>query len=843
MALTSCHKDVNDDNLKSVTETQITVPYTFTEIEGTMVGFVYGKDNQPVANALVSIYSASTTTNDYGVFQLSDVKLDGQGTLVIVAKEGYLDGADFVYPNDEGAGTARLKLMEVNSNGAFASVDGGSVEFGDDGLVTFGPNVISQQNGSSYSGDVKTNIRGNYPEEPTFNDDMLGSLIGLDTDGSNKVLGTFGSVHVSLYASSGALLQIKSQQSFVIKFPISQSLLSSAKDEIEVWKYDESSGYWNEIGVAKKEGQFYIIEVSEIGNYMFAEPYSLTHYCAKLVNEADLPAKNYKFNVFVNNKLCATGISDNDGFICTKLPMGEDLNLQIVHPLCNQVLKNITIGPFNEPNNGGDIIIETEQDIRSGSVLCNDNPVSEALIIIRNGATTIVQTTDDSGVFNLNLGDVICSQDQMFDIFAMKDNETSPVLEINQVNMLDIKLEICEPACDYTVSFVFEKLDPCNNGGYDIVNVLTDGGSGQFSYLWSDGGSEISNTALSTGIETCVSVTDLATGCIVNYCEIIQEYRSLELVSISSYNGSCTQNGGVIESAILGGEEPYKYKWESNNGFNSTITNLANVWPGLYKLTVTDANECEINAEIEVYDVTATINYEIIPDCDFSTISILEDEGYGPYTYLWEWEGGKSMSSSISALAAGEYSYTVTDQNECIRTGSVTLGNIGTEVDLNLNYSCSAGSVQYDVLDLTYQYFYESIGLLERFDVAQEDGQVDIPILESGYRYYFGAEDLSVGCDNKELVELPHFEGLQIQGLQNTSCENCTDGFIDVFLDDTEACTGGCVTGELIIIDKLTGADVTNVNAQVELMAGTYIVIVTDENTGCYIAHEEVIIE
>ena len=476
MTLASCHKDVNDDNLNSVTEKQITIPYTFTEIEGTLVGFVYGEDNQPIPNALVSIYSASTITNEFGVFQFSNVKMDGQGTLVNVTKDGYLEGADFIYPNDEGAGTARLKLFEVNSNGTFNSTVNGSVEFRDDGLVTFSSNSISQQNGSSYSGEVEANIRSNYPEDPSFNDEMLGSLIGLDTDGSNKVLGTFGSLHVSLYASSGALLQIKSQESFIIKFPIKQNQLSFAKDEIEVWKYDESSGYWNEIGLAKKEGQFYIIEVSEVGDYLFAEPYSLTHYCSKLVNEVDLPAKNYKFNIFVDNKLCATGISDNDGFICSKIPSGKDLNLQIVHPLCNQILKNISIGPFNEPNNGGDVILETKQDIRSGSVLCNDDPVSEALIVIRNGTTTIVQTTDGSGAFNLNLGDVICSQDQVFDIFAMKNNETSPLLEISQVNMFDVKLEICEPACQYTVAFLFEILDPCSNGEYNIVSAFTNGG-------------------------------------------------------------------------------------------------------------------------------------------------------------------------------------------------------------------------------------------------------------------------------------------------------------------------------------------------------------------------------
>ncbi len=839
----SCHKDVNDDNLNSETETQITVPYTFPEIEGTLVGYVYGEDNLPISNAAVSIYSASTSTNEYGVFQLSDVKMDGQGTLVTVTKEGYVKGADFIYPNDNGAGTARLKLLKSNVTGSFESGEGGSIEFSDNGLITFSPNSITQQNGSSYNGLVEAYIRNNYPEELSFNDELEGGLIGVNNEGENTVLGTFGSVYISLQASSGENLNIKSEQSFLIKFPIDQNQLSIANEEIIVWKYEASTGYWKEVGIAQREGQFYVIELSEIGNYMFADPYSITHYCARLINGAELPAKNYKFNVYVGNKLCGTGISDNDGFICSKLPLGEDLDLQIIHPLCDDILKTISIGPFDEPNNGGDIIIESVQDIRSGSVFCNNNLVPGALIIIRNEGSTIIQTTDGSGAFNLNLGDIVCTPDQVFEVFALKDNNISPVIEMSAANMLDLKLEICEPECDYSVSFSFEKLEYCDSGDYDALTVIIDGGSGQFSYKWSDGGSGVSNASVSTGLESCVTVTDLATGCVVDHCEIIGAYSRLELNNISSYNNSCTQNGGVLNVTFSGGEEPYDFKWFSDNGFNSTIPNPSNVWPGLYQLTITDRNECEVITEVEVYDVTTPLESDKVDFCDYSTVSIIESDGYGPYLYSWQWNGGQSVESEIEIFTPGEYNVSVEDQNGCIRTKSFTISNVGREVEIDPNYSCEENSVLFNVTNPEYLYFYESVVTSERYDIIQDAGLIVIPILESGYRYYFGAEDLSIECDNRVLIELPHFKGLQIQNIENTSCDTCDDGFISVFLDNNQDCTGGCVTGEIRIIDKLSGADVTNINDQIELAAGNYIVIVTDENTGCYIAHEEVVIE
>lgn len=839
----SCHKDVNDDNLNSETETQITVPYTFIEIEGTLIGYVYGEDNQPISNAVVSIYSASSTTNEYGVFHLLNVKMDGQGTLVTVTKDGYLEGADFIYPNDNGAGTVRLKLFKSSVSGSFDTAGGGSVAFRGDGLVTFSANSIALKNGSSYNGIVEVYTRSNYPHDPSFNDELEGGLIGLGSGGENTVLGSFGSVYASLQASSGKNLKIKSEQTFTIKYPIHENQLSIAREEIAVWKYDASTGYWNEVGIAQRNGQFYVIELSEVGNYMFAEPYSITHYCARLINEAELPARNYKFNVYVDNKLCAVGISDSDGFICSKLPMGEDLDLQIIHPMCNKVLKNVSIGPFDQPNNGGDITIETQQDIRLGNVLCNNDPVSEAIIIIRNEGNTIVQTTDGSGAFNLNLGDIVCIQDQVFEVFALKGNDISPILEVSATNMIDIKLEICEPECDYTVSFSFEKLDYCNSGEYDAVTAVIDGGSGQFSYKWSDGGSGVSNASVGTGIGSCVTVTDLSNGCVVAHCEIIQEYTRLELLDIFSYNSSCTQNGGVLNVTVSGGEEPYNFKWISDSGFNSTIPNPSNVWPGLYQLTVTDINECEVITEVVVYDVTVPIMSEKLDFCDYSTLSIIENDGYDPYTYNWQWNGGQSDESELSIFTPGEYNLSVTDQNDCTRSKSIIVGSVGKEIELNANYSCEQSSILFDVTNPDYQYFYESTVTADRFDLTQDGGEVFVPILESGYSYYFGAEDLGLGCDNKAYIELPHFEGLQIQNIENTSCGSCDDGFISVFLDNNQDCTGGCVTGEIIIIDKLTSTDMTNTNEQTQLTAGTYIVIVNDANTGCYIAHEEVIIE
>ncbi len=843
MIISSCHKDVNDASVSSEEKTQITTPYIFQEIEGSIFGYVYGDDDQPIADAVVSTYSGISKTNEYGVFHLKDVKMDGQGTLVKVSKEGFFDSSDFVFPNDNGSATGRIQLSKADAFDRFESGVGASIVFSGEGLVTFISNSIANQNGSTYTGLVDAYIRGHYPEDPNFNDIVSGSLMGLDSEGRNRSLAVYGSMHIRALSPSGELLQMKSQDIFTIKFPIPHEQWATAPSTIIIWKHDESTGFWVESGRAIKEENFYISDVTSFGKYMVAEDYALVHFCARLIDNTDLPAKNYNYNIYINDKLTGVGISDDDGFICAKLPFGEELQIQIQHPICSDVLLTKSIGPYLEPSNEGDILIDVGQELRSGSVYCNEVPVSEALIIIKSENNTILQSTDAEGLFNINLGGIICNEDQGFELFAIEGDERSPILEINSASSSEIMFEICKSDCEYEVSFDFEKEDYCTSGQYNSVTALVEGGSGDFSFSWSDGGSSATNNSLSSGLESCVTVTDLASGCIVEFCELVSSYTRLDLLDSYSTNVSCTQDGGVMTVEAVGGRKPYEYLWTGDNGYTSEAPIAESVPPGIYQVIIRDSNQCEVDAEVLVYDVTKPLESEISNLCDFSTIAIVNVEGYGPFDYSWSWANGTSGNTSISVFEHGEYSVTVSDANGCIRTKSIEIVSVGSDFEFNANYFCEEGTVYFTDLDADYEYYYQNPTTSELLDLTQDGGEIALSILETGYNYNIGAQDLSSGCEEIETITLPHFEGLRIENVEDVSCDTCMDGHITVLLDADQDCTGGCVIGEVIIIDKLTSDDVTDANEQSELGAGTYIAIVIDENMSCYIAHEEVIVE
>ena len=150
---------------------------------------------------------------------------------------------------------------------------------------------------------------------------------------------------------------------------------------------------------------------------------------------------------------------------------------------------------------------------------------------------------------------------------------------------------------------------------------------------------------------------------------------------------TCDNNSGSITVDIQGGMEPYDFMWSSNaTSGTGTIANLAE---GNYTLTITDA--CQNISIFEGIEVPNTVTQElaiidqnISPtscDNDSGSISLTVQGGLAPYTYVWS---NNATSETISGLAEGDYSVTVTDA--CLSTSvinTIAIVNVVTaELDI-----------------------------------------------------------------------------------------------------------------------------------------------------------------
>ena len=202
----------------------------------------------------------------------------------------------------------------------------------------------------------------------------------------------------------------------------------------------------------------------------------------------------------------------------------------------------------------------------------------------------------------------------------------------------------------------------CNGLSDGSINVVVEGGTAPYTYLWSTGSLERGISNLMAGDYT-LRVKD-ASGCIVEKIIEVTEPEVLRIANVNVNQSKCYDDrNGAIELEIEGGTKPFLYQWSTG----ATTKNLIGITSGDYELTVTDARGCEITASYTLLDPAL---FNMNPDLLHVTcvgandglISLNIEGGLG--TKIIRWNTGAS-SETIKDLAPGDYNVVVTDENGC----------------------------------------------------------------------------------------------------------------------------------------------------------------------------------
>jgi len=142
---------------------------------------------------------------------------------------------------------------------------------------------------------------------------------------------------------------------------------------------------------------------------------------------------------------------------------------------------------------------------------------------------------------------------------------------------------------------------------------------------------------------------------------------SIDVTNVSCY-GLCD---GSLTANINSGTPPYTYNW--SNGCNTQVCN--NLCPGTYYLTVIDSmgeqdTASAIVSEPPILAINLSTNNVSCFGYSNGNASVSVSGGTTPYSY--QWSNGQT-TSSISNLTIGNYFITVTDNNGCIDSNSVTI--------------------------------------------------------------------------------------------------------------------------------------------------------------------------
>jgi hypothetical protein len=357
------------------------------------------------------------------------------------------------------------------------------------------------------------------------------------------------------------------------------------------------------------------------------------------------------------------------------------------------------------------------------------------------------------------------------------------------------------------------------NGG---ASVTATGGTGNLSYLWSTGATGTSLSSVVAGLYS-VTVTD-SKGCIdIAEVTIDRSAGSLTL-AVGSLPSACSLNTGMVSVTALSGTAPYRYLW--SNG--STSTGQTGLTSGVYSVTVTDANGCWVENSVNVNDVSGpsvVASFTAVQCSGGSTgiASVSVSGGSGILSYLWS---TGATTSSVSNLAAGTYTVTVTDINGCQGSDEVTISEPAA-IQAELSPSLIAcGSTTGDIVMVSisggtapYRYLWSN-GMTSSSLTTVAAGSYTVVITDGVGCTATGSATLSlpVDCCEDRRIDL---------AATNPTCLG-SNGTITASLTGTIA-AGSVLTSEWK--NLVTGVTVaTNTTVATGLPAGSYSVSLTVTN-------------
>ena len=263
-------------------------------------------------------------------------------------------------------------------------------------------------------------------------------------------------------------------------------------------------------------------------------------------------------------------------------------------------------------------------DLGNGAVTTNEFTGLTA----GNYAVTVVDANNCSTVANINL-----------------DGSSAPITAINNVT---------QTTCSQSTG---------------SVSISVTGGAAPFQYNIGNGNSTTPNFSSLAAGNYVITVTD-ANNCTTTQSITINEPSSPSLSIISSQDAACGNANGALSVLSAGGQSPYTYDIGQGITTNPNFSSLAE---GDYTVTVYDANNCTDIMAITIDNSpipTVAITNKQDASCNLNN-AILTVAGTGVAPFMYDIGAGPTDNPTFYNLPAGDYTVTLTDNNNC--TASITI--------------------------------------------------------------------------------------------------------------------------------------------------------------------------
>ncbi len=338
---------------------------------------------------------------------------------------------------------------------------------------------------------------------------------------------------------------------------------------------------------------------------------------------------------------------------------------------------------------------ETDFDVEVDSVSCPGGADGQLIIIIESGVFF-------DGQYMYSLDGITFQEDSVFtDLTA--GIYTIYVMDPNGCVFTTISEVEEPPAPLYTLDI---QDATCNGVPDGTLTINVSSGSSPFDLIF---GLDSLNyqeepffQSLSSGDHS--AYVRNSEGCIFKSNFTVNEPPVIDC-NLEFENETCSSGDGIASCNPTGGVGTYKYEW-STGSFNNSVESLS---MGVYQVTVTDANNCEMVNSFYIQDEAAPqLRADItLPTCfedenGFIELDVISEQS----NFEYYWTTG-SESRNIYELGIGEYSVTVGDDNDCMSTHTFVIEKpLPITVNGIANYQNNTGSISVAASGGTAPYSY-----------------------------------------------------------------------------------------------------------------------------------------
>ncbi len=358
-------------------------------------------------------------------------------------------------------------------------------------------------------------------------------------------------------------------------------------------------------------------------------------------------------------------------------------------------MHSVTVTDVNNCSTSADITI-TEPDVLVLQLIFQTNISCFGF----NDGTAAVQASGGSNPYSFSWSN---GQTGGTAVNLTPGSHSVTVTDVNNCTA-DLEIFILEPV-ELAISLLTQQNVSCFGGNDGSASVTASGGTGGYTFLWSDGQMGQTANNLVAMAYTCM-VTD-ANGCEDIVAVNISQPMELTIDLVITDESMPGANDGSIDADVTGGMPPYMYDW-SNGASGEIITGLI---PGDYSVTVTDDNGCTISAMGTVQGMGCDLSVSIVVVQDLAC----PDDMDGSLTYQANqtinqvlWSTG-STTDTISGLSGNVYSITVTDDNNCEASSTFTLSGNDMEAPMFVFDTLCLFIDENGSAELDSQTFYENI--------------------------------------------------------------------------------------------------------------------------------------